>query len=388
MTSSAAIELDPVSGRVDASPVLARVLHVINGEHYSGAERVQDILAARLPSHGFDAGLACVKPRLFPSMRQATDAPLYDLGMKGRIDLRPVKRLAELICEEGYALVHAHTPRTALVASLASRLVGVPMVYHLHSPAARDSTRRVRNWLNAWLEQLCLARAAAVIAVSESLARDTLARGFDADRLFVVPNGVARREPRGPRRSADRDWVLGAVALFRPRKGTEALLEALARLRAAGLSVRLRAVGGFETPRYENRLKHRATELGLAEAVEWVGFTRNVDDELRQMDLFVLPSFFGEGLPMVVLEAMAAGVPVVASRVEGVPEVIRDQRDGLLVEPGDADALAAAVRRFIGGQADWEAVRHSALARQSERFSDDAMAAGTARVYRHVLQLD
>ena len=76
------------------------------------------------------------------------------------------------------------------------------------------------------------------------------------------------------------------------------------------------------------------------EHITWTGFTRDVLDELRQMDLFVLPSLFGEGLPMVVLEAMAAGVPVVATRVAGIPEAIRPGQDGVLVEPGDAEDLA------------------------------------------------
>jgi len=368
-------------------PVVARVLHVINGEHYSGAERVQDLLAAALPSLGFEVALACVKPGVFRQMRQATGAALFDVKMHGRLDLRVARRLARLVRDEGFALVHAHTPRTALAAALACRATGVPMVYHVHSPALRDSTHAVRNWLGSRLERLCLARAAAVIAVSESLGRDTIARGIGQKKVFVVPNGVPRREPRPERRPDERDWTLGTVALFRPRKGTEVLLEAVAALRSAGLGVRLRAVGGFETARHEHELKRRAAELGIVDAVKWTGFTRDVDGELRHMDLFVLPSLFGEGLPMVVLEAMATGVPVIASRVEGIPEAIRDGVDGLLVEPGDAEALAAAIREFIEGRVDWRSMRSGAIARHAERFSESAMAAGVAEVYRRVLDL-
>jgi glycosyltransferase involved in cell wall biosynthesis len=103
------------------------------------------------------------------------------------------------------------------------------------------------------------------------------------------------------------------------------------------------------------------------------------------MDVFVLPSLFGEGLPMVVLEAMAAGVPVVATRVEGVPEAIRDGCEGFLVEPNDPRSLADAVARLAGGQADWAAMSSSALARHARYFSDEAMGAGVAEVYRRVL---
>jgi glycosyltransferase involved in cell wall biosynthesis len=106
------------------------------------------------------------------------------------------------------------------------------------------------------------------------------------------------------------------------------------------------------------------------------------------MDLFVLPSLFGEGLPMVVLEAMAAGVPVVATRVEGIPEAIRDGIDGLIASPNDVNDLVLQLDRVIRGQVDWNAMRISAHRRQEEKFSDRSMAQGVAQVYRKVLEND
>ena len=124
------------------------------------------------------------------------------------------------------------------------------------------------------------------------------------------------------------------------------LLEALAVLRSRDVNVRLRAVGGFETPAYEAARSARLAErLGLADAIDWIGFTRGVNRELAKIDLFVLPSLFGEGLPMVVLEAMAAGVPVVASRVEGVPEAVRIARPGLLGRAGQRQPTGRGDRR-------------------------------------------
>ncbi len=88
---------------------------------------------------------------------------------------------------------------------------------------------------------------------------------------------------------------------------------------------------------------------------------------------------------MVVLEAMAAGVPVVATRVEGIPEAIRHGQDGLIAEPNDPQDLAAVLGRVIGGRVDWHALRASAITRHAERFSQQSMAAGVAEVYRRVL---
>ena len=106
------------------------------------------------------------------------------------------------------------------------------------------------------------------------------------------------------------------------------------------------------------------------------------------MDLFVLPSLFGEGLPMVVLEAMTAGVPIVASRVAGIPEAIRHGHDGVLVNPNDARNLAEAIADIVQGRYDWSALRASAMARHAENFSDRAMAAGVAAVYRTLLDAE
>ena len=125
----------------------ARVLHVINGEHYSGAERVQDLLAQQLPRSGFDVGFACVKPGRFPVVREAIDAPLVELPMRGRLDLRVVKKLLQLIRHEQYELVHAHTPRTAVVGRLAAREAGVPLVRSLNVLIEQQGESRARHLL-------------------------------------------------------------------------------------------------------------------------------------------------------------------------------------------------------------------------------------------------
>ena len=368
-------ELTPVS-----------VLHVINGEHFSGAERVQDLLAGSLGQFGFQVGFACIKPDRFPKMRQNTAAPVYETPMSWRFDLRPARQLAKIIRRQGYQLVHAHTPRSLMLAALASLVTGVKLVYHVHSPTANDSNRSWRNRVNALIERICLQRASAVIAVSQSLGDRLRRSGIPGSRLSVVPNGVPTRRPSPPRPvDAGHEWTLGTVALFRPRKGTEVLLQSLAKLRSEGLPVRLRAVGPFETPQYEQQIKQLADELGLTDAIDWIGFTRDVDAQLAQMDLFVLPSLFGEGLPMVVLEAMASGVPVVATRVEGVPEAVRDGQDGLIAEPGDPASLAGVIARVVRREVDWRAMRSSARARQAEAFSDRSMAQGVARVYEGLL---
>lgn len=360
-------------------------MHLVNGEHYSGAERVQDLLAKQLPQFGCEVGFTCVKPNRFPSARETKTAPLVEMPMRGRFDLRLVKQLEKLCREEDYDLIHAHTPRTALIGRLAARRAGVPFIYHVHSPAGRDSTRRVLNWINATAEWAAVRGADHLITVSPSLREYMIGRGIPAERITYVPNGVPSSIQTTERTPPSGTWTLGVVALFRPRKGIEVLLEALAMLRSRDINVRLRAIGGFETPAYEAEVMALAERLGLAAAIDWIGFTREVNRELAETDLFVLPSLFGEGLPMVVLEAMAAGLPVVASRVEGVPEAVVHRETGLLVEPGSVSQLASTIEEVIAGEVDYSLLSCAAQYRHAALFSDARMAEGVAKVYRDVL---
>jgi glycosyltransferase involved in cell wall biosynthesis len=386
-TCSIACPPQPGHGRPAAarSSETVRVLHVINGEHYAGAERVQDLLAGSLGALGFEVAQVCLKPGRFAAMRQTQATMLYETPMRNRFDLRPALKLARLVRQGGFRLIHSHSVRSAMVGGLASAITGVPLVHHIHSPTDRDTMRPWQDRLNAWAEHMGLRRAAALVAVSASLAQYARRQGYAADRVAVIPNGVPARRPVPVREAGKRTWTLGMVALFRPRKGIETLLRALAALRRQGLAIRLRAVGDFETARYGQQVKELTQQLGLGGAVDWIGFQRDIDSQLAQMDLFVLPSLFGEGLPMVLLEAMSAGLPIVTTRVEGIPEAVRDGQEGLLAAAGDPQDLARAIRRIVEGEVDWHALRAACLRRHAERFSESRMAADVAAVYRDVL---
>lgn len=362
-----------------------KVLHVINGEYYSGAERVQDLLASRLPEFGYDVGFACVKPGSFEELRNYKRAPIHDASMRSRFDLGVTQRLVSIVNREKYELIHAHTPRSAMISRIVATRTGLPMVYHVHSPTARDSTNKWRNHLNGFIERLSLSGAERLITVSESLSRHMMQEGFDAERIVIVPNGVKCLESVPYHSEPVDEWTLGTVALFRPRKGTEYLLEAIAILKERGTRIRLRAVGGFETTAYEQRLKELTKKLKIDEQVDWLGFRTDVEAELVQMDLFVLPSIFGEGLPMVVLEAMACGIPVIGTDVEGVPEAIRDGIEGLIAKAADATSLADSIAAVIEGEFSWHQLRQNGIDRQNELFSDHAMAQGVADVYNTIL---
>lgn len=378
---SVAIDREP-----GTAPRGGRVLHLINGEHYAGAERVQDLLARRLPQWGWQVDFACLKDGAFAQARDARDASLVTVPMRSRLDLGPAAQVARLLQQGGYDLLHTHTARSALIGHFAARRAQRPMVHHVHSRTDRDTESALRNRVNSAIQRFSLRRARRLIAVSESTGAYLRGLGYAEQRIRVVANGVPSvAQPRPWRRPAQ-DWVLGMVALFRPRKGVEVLLQALAQLRAQGRPVRLKAIGGFESEAYRGQVLAQAEALGVAAHVHWTGFTRRIGAELAGLDLFVLPSLYGEGLPMVLIEALATGLPVVATRNEGIPEVLAGGAAGALVAPGDAAALAAAIGALIDDPAQAAALAQAGLDRQRAHYSDLAMARQVAAVYEEVVR--
>lgn len=364
-----------------------RVLHLINGEHFAGAERVQDLLAMALPQFGYEAGFACVKADKFPKVRHS-DVPLYELQMRNKLDVLCYCQVAKIVRENDYQLIHAHTPRSLMVGVLAARSAKVPLIYHVHSPIGRDSNRGVTNWINTKMETWTLGRVDCMICVSNSLMGYMESLGHPPVKLTVVSNGVAAIDDLPARNApaANSTWTIGTMALYRPRKGVEVLLEALSILKTRGIKVHLRAVGQFETPEYETEVMQLVSKLGVTDMITWTGFQTNINEQLRMMDLFILPSLYGEGLPMVVLESMANAVPVIASNVEGIPEAVRDNVDGLIFEPGSAEDLAKKVESMVGDSERWNMMSQSAYDRQRNCLSDISMAEGTSEVYDSLLK--
>lgn len=186
-------------------------------------------------------------------------------------------------------------------------------------------------------------------------------------------------------RIGDKHWRIGMIALMRPRKGVEVALAAMRELKLRRLPITLELIGGFETELYQQQTLGLISSLNLQDCVHWSGFTNDVPKALRRLDAMLLPSLFGEGMPMVVLEALAAAVPVVATRVEGTPEVIREGIEGMLAEPGDALGLAEKIIEMTSDRVAWRAMSHRAMERHRSSFSDQHMASRVARAYRRVL---
>jgi glycosyltransferase involved in cell wall biosynthesis len=244
-------------------------------------------------------------------------------------------------------------------------------------PVEDPTASRVRLF---WLEhgllriEALLSYLGTVVVPSHALAGYLAAHGFPPRRMHVIPNGIAvrRREPE-PRRGP---VVIGTAALLERRKAIDVLLEASARLATPH---RLVVYGDGPL-----RTELEALAHGLGAPAEFPGFVPDFAERIEELDVFVLPSR-GENLPIAILEAMAAAVPVVATRVGGVPEVVADGETGLIVEPDDVEGLAAALDRVAGDDALRERLGRAGATRIAEHFDARSTARQMVDLYRGLL---
>lgn len=366
---------------------MKKVLHIINGEFFAGAERVQDLLAINLPSFDYECEFICLKDGIFDE-RRSSKVPLKTFAMKSKYDFSVVKHIVDYAQDKNFTLVHTHTARNALIGRKVSKALNLPLVHHVHSPTSRDTENPLRNWLNAFLEDyIVLPNANHLIPVSYSLKDYLIEHRVPEEKITPVPNGVPviNDVPDWKPPQSGQPWIIGTVALFRPRKGLEVLLQAISILKKQGANIVLKVVGPFETESYEIEIKQLAEELSITDKIEWTGFCSDIHSQMKSMHTFVLPSLFGEGLPMVVIEAMSVGTPVVSTDVEGIPYVLEEGKSGEIVTPNDADALAKGIQQYISGHKSPIEISNRCKHRQRDLFSDQSMARSIAEVYDQVL---
>jgi glycosyltransferase involved in cell wall biosynthesis len=375
-----------------------RVLHLINGEYFGGSARVL-MNYVEADARRADVAVGVHFPGELERRLRAAAVETELIAMSGRLDLRATGRVLTFARRWRADVIHTHQVRNTLIGRLASLAGGPPIVTHVHSPAFRESTNTVRNLLTGTVDRGLAGRTRRFVAVSESLATELRRLGIGPKRIRVVPNGIplpeaateaARAALRNELALPGGEPLIGMVANFRPRKGTEFLIEAVGRLVADGVPARLILVGEAfrEGARdYAAELAALAAARGIGDRVTFTGFRPDPERIIAGLDLFVLPSRFGEGLPMVLLEAMGAGVPVVTTPVEGIVEVVDDGRNARLVPPDDLVALAEALRALIADPSNRVALGAAGRDTVVARYTSDRMAEGFERVYGEVTGL-
>ena len=363
------------------------IAHVLSSFGLGGQERVALDLASkqRLAGHSVVAISLAGFPEgpLAEEFRKA--GVRADTVIKGGgVDTSLPMRLAWLLRDERANVVHTHNPHSLIYGAPAAGLARAAIVHTKHGVNPDRLRRR-------WLRRVASTLVDACVAVTPALA--ALARKnheCDPNRLHVIPNGIdierfspraeARRRVRATLGIPEEAWVVGTVGRLAPEKDQGLLIDAMAPL----LDARRQLVIVGDGPERDS-LRKKAHATQRAEFVHMPGSSTNVDEMLAAFDVFALTSKT-EGLPLVLLEAMATELPVVTSAVGGIPDIVEPEVTGLLFHPGDRGGLTRQLVRLFGSQPLGRRIGFSARSAISETHSVERMAKSYDALYREVIE--
>ena len=362
---------------------MIRAIHVINSLELGGAETLLARLCRYLPEYGVEPVVATLRGpgRLAPAFA-SVGTKIVDLSWHGRAVPWAPWRLARAIRQHEADIVHTHLVHAGIAGKLAAAIAGRPVVTTRHyARNAKHDTALYR------LEHYLTRRyAARVVAVGEQVRHHLVSRSLaDPSRIVVHRNAVdlGAFSERRRRDTSGGDFLIGTMGRLHPVKAHEVFLKAMAHLHRRHPGVAAAIVGGGQR---RATLEALSRDLGLEGVVRFVGPVphEDVPSWFDRFDVFVLSSDW-EGLPMVVLEAAAAGLPIVATDVGDVGEVVRDGDTGYLVPPRDPRALADAIARMIEEPDSRREMGSNARALAESQFDVRRLAQQTAELYREVL---
>ncbi len=358
------------------------LLHVTAERGFSGGEAQVFLLLEGLRKRGPTRRLVCPAGSGAESEAHRRGIEVTPVRMASDLSWAGVRGIGRALRRAGPELVHLHSGRATWLGGIAAWQASLPAL------TTRRMDRPVRR---GWRTRFLYGRALrGAVAISEAVARCLSEGGVPDAVIRVVPSAVEpdRLHPQKPRKAVRTELglagdatVLLAVASLHDRKGLDVLLEALARLAQEGRRPVLWIAG--EGPR-RAALEQLAVRRGVTGQVHFLGQRADVADLLGACDVFVLPSR-REGLGVAALEAMALGRAVVASCSGGLAESVQHERTGLLVPPGDPEALALALGRLLTDPALARRLGEAGPQRIRERYGAEAMVDGYERVYREIL---
>jgi glycosyltransferase involved in cell wall biosynthesis len=355
-----------------------KVLMVDSARAWRGGQNQVRLTALGLSTRGHEVAVACQRGGALEERARREGLTVHSLRFLGDLSPAPVAGLARLLRRLRPALVHAHDPHAVGAALLAARLAGRPPVV-----ASRRVDFPLRGALSRWKYRAC----ARVIAASDAIASVLRAHGLPAERVRTVHEGVPTPFPRPGGADLLRALgvpegspVVGNVAALVGHKDQATLLDAAALVGREMPEARVVVVGEGEL---RADLEAQARRLDVSGRVIFAGFRHDLDALLPAFTVFCLSSRM-EGLGTSVLDAMALGLPVVATAAGGIPEAVEDGVTGRLVPPGDAAALAAALLEVLRDPAAGRRLGEGGRRRFEERFTADRMVESTLAVYAEV----
>ncbi len=364
---------------------------IIDGQVTGGNIVCLHLIEAAL-NQGWDVLVNSPSEGQFCDILREKKVKVYHLDTTRSFNWLSAVKMAQLIKKEQVSLVHAHAPFAgSIISSLAGKFAGVPVIIHAHLQDTLSSNSLIRSYqniMNYWTSRKC---CDAIIAVSHQVKDALITEGFDSRKFHVVHNGTPINNQQintniRSQLNIPKDIpVVIHIGRLCKSKGQHLLLKAAANLHQLGQEAVYLIVGKDleQDGAYLNYLKDMAQELGVNQSVHFLGHRADIPQLLALSDLLVLPSYT-EGLPLVILEAMAAGLPVVATPVGGIPEVVIHQETGFLVPVEDVRALGDAILRLLQNPHLKNEMGNKGLEMINENFSLEKMCGEVFDIYEKV----
>ena len=356
---------------------LLKILHIDPERYWGGGEAQVLGLLAHLVERGHHNDLLTHPDSRLFHQSQALGVKTFPLVIRNDLDVRPVPRVRRLIRAEHYDIIHFHTKRAHTFSLWLARSLPTPK----HVVTRRMDYPEANNWYTRYLYNQ---KVDGVIAISRKIVELLVQAGVDPEKIRLIYSGIDLRrfEPAASDCGVqNEEIVVGMAAVLEERKGHRFLLEAARQLKAQGCRIQYYLAGEGSL---RKSLEEMSSRLGLKENVRFLGFVADMPAFLSKVDIFVLPSLF-EGLGVSVLEAMAAGKPVIASRVGGLAELVIDAVTGFLVGPGDIEGLAGAILKLEGDRAMIGEMGRKGRERVRENFTMEQMARQNEEYYYDLL---
>ncbi len=354
-----------------------RILHSESSNGWGGQEHriFKEMVALRARGHVSE--LVCVPHARLGERLAAEGFSVHTVPMRSGFDLSAVCAIGKILKQGQFDVLNTHSGRDSLLAGTAARIARTPLIARTRHLALPITSRATYTWLPH-----------KVIAVSDSVRTYLMSKGVPSKDIVTILTGIVKppkieqsslREELG---LSDNAIIAGTVAIIRDKKGHADLI------RVAGPIIRQRPNVHFvfagDGPLLAD-MQASASALHLDTNIHFLGLRRDIPNVLAGFDLFVLPTY-QEALGTAFIEAMAAGLPVIGTSVDGVPEVIEHDVNGLLVPAHDDRALSDALLRLIGSPAERRRMGEAGLRITQKRFSVDTMADQTVAFYRRSLE--
>jgi len=370
-----------------------KVLHLISSRAFLGAERVICEIARKSDSKNILMTIGILTAsegliRRFTNEIHRKDIDIVRFGEGSKLSYTCIKEINQYINRNSINIVHSHNYKSDFYAFLAKiifrekfRLVGSNHTWKLNT---------FREHGYKWLDSIIMKKFNALVAISSEIKEEMTKMGVNASKIKVITNGIdciefekgsEKIDARKQLEVNECDFIIGCVASLTPEKGHRDLLKAFSTIHLSIPQAKLVFIG--EGPE-RKKIQNYVLTNGLAKKVLIMGSRDDVRDLYKGFDVFCLASY-QEGLPMVLLEAMASGVPVIATAVGAIPEVIQNKDNGIIVRPGNTEEMLQAIKIMFSEEELRNLMGEKGMMTVQRKYSSERMLKEYEKLYEQVL---